>query len=100
MTIKKDMERSYLFYAANFDPEVHRIEESLRAGERERAQVFIEKTLRTIDALLSAKDISPAGKEEWSAIRSLVASYTNNTEAVNNILLSYDVPFSQKFACR
>jgi len=92
------MDRSYLFYAANFEPEVHRIEDSMRAGNVERTNIFIEKTLRTIDAVLSSPDIATAGKEEWSVIRSLVAAYPDNSPAINRIVLSYGSPFSQKFA--
>ena len=92
------MERSYLFYAANFEPEVHRIETSIRAGDKDRAGVFIDKTLKTIDSLLAARDISPAGKEEWSTVRALIASYQENDADTNRMLLSYGSPFSQKFA--
>ncbi len=92
------MERSYLFYAANFEPEVHRIEASVRSGDMGRAQAFVDKTLKTIDLLLSAKDVSPAGKEEWSLVRTLTASYFENDAATNRMLLSYGSPFSQKFA--
>ncbi len=91
------MERSYLFYAANFESEAHRIEQSVRMGDKRRASVFIDKTLKTIDLLLSAKDISPAGREEWFLVRALTASYIGNDAVTNRILLSYGSPFSQKF---
>ena len=89
---------SYLFHAANFEPEVHRIENSIAAGHTERARIFIEKTLKIIDAVLSAKDVSMAGKEEWFVVQSLVASYEQNDAETNRALLAYGHPFAQKFA--
>lgn len=94
------MNRPYLFYAANFDPEIRRVEQSICAHQAERTPVFIEKTLKLIGALLSAHDISSAGKEEWSLVRSLVASYPDNDAATNRALLAYGLPFSKKFARR
>jgi hypothetical protein len=70
----------------------------LGAGDRERAGVFIDKTSKTIDSLLSARDVSPSGREEWSLVRALTASYLQNDAATNRTLLSYGSPFSQKFA--
>ena len=88
----------HLYYAANFDPEVHRLLSAYERGDTVSAELFKEKIVTIIQKILTAPDISPAGTEEWNIIAGLIETYDSNSAAENALLAVYGAPFSMRFA--
>jgi hypothetical protein len=90
-------EKNSLFYAANIEPEITRMFRAYDNTKYDEAEMFKNKSLEIISNILSAKDISTAGREEWFAIRNLIDGYRDLDQTSKQILLSFGKPFSQKF---
>jgi hypothetical protein len=89
---------SYLYHAANFEPEVARLARAYATNDLTKVALFKQKTLDIVDRILSSPDISPAGKEEWGVVSRLVNMFESNDASINNLLSTYGTPFSMRFA--
>jgi hypothetical protein len=89
---------SYLYYAANFEPEVARLFRAHDAKNAVAEKSFLDSTLATIASIVSASDISAAGREEWGVMRQLVEGYTSLDETTRKMVLAFGTPFSMRFA--
>lgn len=90
-------EKNTLFYAANVEPEIARMFKAHDQGNTDAALKFKTRTLEMIAKILSLREISPAGREEWFAIQNLVSGYDNLDPFPRQVLLSFGRPFSEKF---
>ena len=90
-------EKNTLFYAANVEPEIARMLKAHDQGNTDAALKFKTRTLDMISKILSLREISPAGREEWFAIQNLVMGYDKLDSFSRHILLSFGRPFSEKF---
>lgn len=90
------MKRDILFYQANFEPEVCRTLDALEKNDTKHFEFFKNKTLKIVDEILklSQKFVE---KEEWFAIRNMVADmeFINNEE--KSVIRNYGHCFSLKF---
>jgi hypothetical protein len=89
---------SYLYHAANFEPEVARFARAHAHKDGATVEVFKRKTLDILARILAAADISAAGREEWGAIRRLVETYEQCDTYTQSIVLKFGAPFSMRFA--
>ncbi len=90
-------EKNTLFYAANVEPEIARMFKAHDQGNHEVAEKFKVRTVDMISKMLSLNELSPAGREEWFAVRNLVMGYDKLDPFSKQILLSFGKPFSEKF---
>ncbi|MDO8603976.1 MAG: hypothetical protein Q7K40_01005 [bacterium] len=90
-------EKNTLFYAANIEPEIARMFKAHDQGHTDIAKKFQARTLDMISKILSSREISPAGREEWFAVQNLVRGYDNLDSFSRQVLLSFGKPFSEKF---
>ena len=91
--IKKD---SY-FYMANLDPEIARMFRALDAGKKENADMFRDKSLQIVDAVLASPEVKSSGREEWGVVRNLILGYDNLDSYSRKVLEKFGLPFSMKF---
>ncbi len=66
-------------------------------GHLDTAENFKKRAEDMIGKILSLGEISPAGREEWFALRNLVAGYDLLDAESRQIVLSFATPFSQKY---
>ncbi len=55
------------------------------------------RSLGIVDKILSFRDITPAGREEWSVIKNFILGYDKLDSYERTILEKYAEPFSYKF---
>ncbi len=91
------MEKNSLFYMANLYPEIGRMFSFYDAGKIEATENAKIRSLGIVDTILSFKDIKPAGREEWSVIKSFIQGYDKLDAYERTILEKYAQPFSYKF---
>jgi hypothetical protein len=91
------MQRDILFYQANFDPEVNRMLEAQKSGQEKHFLLFKNKTLKIVDTILSLSD-KFVEKEEWFTVRNIVENIEDATEQMKEIVSTFGVPFSNKYA--
>jgi len=92
------MVRDSLFYAANFEPEVVRMFKAYDASQKDVAEKFKERALAITDEILTKKEFSSAGREEWFSVRNLLLGYDQLDAYARQVLLTFGRPFSYKFA--
>lgn len=90
-------EKNSLYYAANVEPEIARMFKAYDQGNTDVALKFKARTLEIISKILSLREISGAGREEWFAIQNLVMGYDKLDFFSRKVLLSFGKPFSEKF---
>lgn len=90
-------EKNTLFYAANVEPEIARMFKAHDQGNTDAALKFKTRTLDMTAKILSLREISAAGREEWLAVQNLVAGYDKLDPFSRHVLLSFGKPFSEKF---
>lgn len=90
-------EKNTLFYAANIEPEIARMFKAHDQGNTDVAFKFQVRTLDMISKILSLRETSNAGREEWFAIQNLVMGYDKLDFFSRKVLLSFGKPFSEKF---
>jgi len=91
-------ERSSLFYAANFDPEVNRLFKSVQTGDVQRINMFKKVTLQTVENLLQDRNLSRGGWAEWVQVKDMVSNFENLDPGDQKFLCNYGAPFSYLFA--
>lgn len=90
-------EKNTLFYAANVEPEIARMFKAHDHGNSEVALKFQSRTLDMVSKILSLGETSPAGREEWFAVKNLVLGYDKLDPFSRQVLLGFGRPFSEKF---
>ena len=93
-------EKDLLFYMANFDPEINRMDKAYRENNKEKFVLFKNKSLLVLNKIIESKELKGAGKEEWFTIRNIVEGYEHATPYMQKITCSFGLPFSEKFARR
>ena len=91
------MEKDSLFYMANLYPEIGRMFSYYDSNKKEAAENAKIRALGIVDMILSFKDVKPAGKEEWSAVKNFILGFDKLDSYERNILEKYAQPFSYKF---
>jgi len=91
------MQKDALFYMANLYPEIGRLFSFYDSNKIEAANNAKNRALEITNKILSFKDIKPAGREEWSAIRNFILGYDKLDFFERKILERYAEPFSYKF---
>ena len=91
------MEKNSIFYMANLYPEIGRLFSFLDSNKKEAAQNSKARALNIVDKILSFKDITPAGREEWAVIKNFIIGYDKLNKNERIILEKYAEPFSYKF---
>jgi hypothetical protein len=91
--IKKDSS----FYMANLDPEIGRMFRAFDAKKYENADMFRDKSLQIVNAILISPEVKSSGREEWSAIRELIIGYNVLDSYSRKVLEKFGTPFSIKF---
>lgn len=90
-------EKNTLFYAANVEPEIARMFKAHDQGNTDSALKFKTRTLDMVSKILSLREISPAGREEWFVVQNLVLGFDKLDSFSRQVLLSFGKPFSEKF---
>jgi hypothetical protein len=93
-------EKNTLFYAANVEPEIARMFTAFDNGDVNSAEKFKLRTIDMINEILSKKEISSAGLEEWFTIRNMVMGYNKLDDFSRKVVLLFGKPFSEKFMSR
>ncbi|KKS45016.1 MAG: hypothetical protein UV08_C0011G0014 [Parcubacteria group bacterium GW2011_GWA2_42_18] len=91
------IKKNSLFYMANLSPEIGRMFRAHDSGKKEIADQARNRALKVVDSVLTSNEIKPAGREEWSATRNLIAGYDLLDAFARKILESFGRPFSIKF---
>ena len=91
------MEKDSLFYMANLYPEIGRLFSFYDSNKIEAANNAKIRALDIVDHILAFQDIKPAGREEWSVVKSFILGYNKLDAYERNILEKYAEPFSYKF---
>jgi hypothetical protein len=90
------MEKNSLFYMANLYPEIGRLFSFFDSNKIEAANNAKTRALGIVDKILSFKDIKPAGREEWCAVKNFILGYDKLNTYERTILEKYAEPFSYK----
>ncbi|MBI3634390.1 MAG: hypothetical protein HY228_02105 [Candidatus Yonathbacteria bacterium] len=91
------IEKNALFYMANMYPEIGRMFRAHESGKKEIALQARNRALKIADEILAARDLKPAGREEWFVIKNMILGYNHLDEFEQSILKRYAEPFSYKF---
>jgi hypothetical protein len=91
------IEKNAEFYMANIYPEIGRMFRAYDDGKKELAEGAKYRAVKIADQILSFKDLKPAGKEEWFAVKNLILGYEKLDSFSRTILETFGQPFAFKF---
>lgn len=91
------LEKNALFYMANMYPEIGRMFRAHTSGKKDIADQARDRALTIANEILAARDIKPAGREEWFVIKNMLLGYELLDDFERTILERYAEPFSYKF---
>ncbi len=66
-------------------------------GKKVIADQARDRALKIADEILVARDLKPAGREEWFTVRNMILGYEMLDVFEQNILKRYAEPFSYKY---
>ena len=82
---------------ANIYPEIGRMFRAYENGKKVIADQARDRALKIVDEILVARDLKPAGREEWFAVKNMILGYDMLDVFEQNILTRSAEPFSYKY---